>query len=547
MHRSAARRRALVPLAVVTASVALAGCAPGTGTGAPTDGGGTLVYAITGANLTNGKMDPHSSQLDVTAYVMRNVLDSLVYRAADGTISPWLASDWTISDDARTYTFDLRDDVEFSDGTPLDAEAVKVNIEHVLDPDTASAQAASMLSGENFAGVEVVDDDTVEFTLVEPYAPLLGNLSSAFLGIYSPTVITEHAADLAAGGPEVTVGSGPFILSELVPEQQLTFTRNDAYQWGPEASGLTGPAVLDELDVRIVPEDSQRVGALGSGEADVVGNLTPSSMTGLPADAVVHAVESPGMPFSIFLNETNGALADPAVREAFARGIDIDTAVDLVFDGQYDRAWSILSPTTPDAYDASLEGAWPYDAGLAASLLENAGWVDDDGDGIRERNGEPLTLQWYTWTPIADQNRQLGEMFIADAKKIGIDVERHIVEPAEYNEHYAAGTFDLTDWAFAYSDGDILRNHLASTGFQNASHVDEPEIDAMLADAAASTDPAVRRDLYVQLQQWNAEHHAIVPIYLPQFITVSSPEVQGVQYDLFGWPLFAGASVGSAR
>ena len=150
--------RRLLPLAALAtaSSLLLSACA------GPADGGGAddaeLIWAIEGANLSAGHMDPQTSQLDVSSMVQRQVLDSLVFQEADGSFSPWLAKSWKVSDDGKTYTFELRDDVTFSDGTPFDAAAVKANFDRIVDPATKSAQAASMLGGELYAGTEIIGD-----------------------------------------------------------------------------------------------------------------------------------------------------------------------------------------------------------------------------------------------------------------------------------------------------------------------------------------------------------------------------------------------------
>eukprot|EP01031_Cornospumella_fuschlensis_P007182 gene7182-8906_t len=125
--------------AFALAAVVMTGCAPAV----PVEQ--TLTVAIDGSFLSAGKMDIHASQMDVTALVLRNTFDSLVFQNADGTFSPWLAKSWDVSDDQLHYTFVLRDDVTFTDGEPFNAAAVKANFDHVVSPDTASAQAASMI------------------------------------------------------------------------------------------------------------------------------------------------------------------------------------------------------------------------------------------------------------------------------------------------------------------------------------------------------------------------------------------------------------------
>ena len=222
---------------------------------------------------------------------------------------------------------------------------------------------------------------------------------------------------------------------------------------------------------------------------------------------------------------------------------DVDGPVESIFDGEVQRAWSILAPTTPDSYDASLEGSWPYDAAAAEDLLDQAGWTERDSDGYRTKDGQRLSAVWAAYTPVSDANAALADSIQSDLKEIGFELVREQLEPAQYNERYATLDFDLTDWGFGGTDADVLRNHLHSAGFQNAANVSDPALDAILEEAVATSDPAERERLYTQVQEWNQENVAIVPLYLPAVITVVSTDVTGLTFDIEGRPLFATAAL----
>ena len=348
--------------------------------------GGELVWSIEGANLSAAHMDPQVSQLDVSGMVQRAVLDSLVFQKDDGSFVPWLAKDWKVSDDSTEYTFMLRDDVTFTDGEPFDAEAVKANFDRIVDPETESAQAASMLGADFYEGTEVVDEYTVKVSFTQPYAPFLQAASTPQLGFYSPAVLEESADQLKAGGPGITVGTGPYELTEYTPDQELVYTRNDDYAWGPH--GEKAPKV-ETLRVEIQPEASVRTGVVQSGEADLASNIPPNLAGDLGDGITVDSIEYPGLPYSLYLNEKYGVFADEKVRQAFARGIDVDAAVEEIFFGQFPRAWSVLGSTTP-GYDASLEGTWAFDQDAANALLDEAGWTERDSDGNRMKDWQRL-------------------------------------------------------------------------------------------------------------------------------------------------------------
>lgn len=529
----------LLPLAaLVTASAlalsACAGPASAGGTAAASDPDAEVVWAIEGANLASGHMDPQTSQLDVSAMVQRQVLDSLVFQEPDGSFSPWLAKEWTVSEDGKTYSFELRDDVVFTDGTAFDAAAVKANFDRIIDPKTESAAAAAMLGGELYAGTEVTGDHTVQVSFTQPYAPFLQAASTAQLGFYSPKVLKSSADQLKAGGPDVTVGTGPFVLSDYVADQEIVYTRNDDYAWGPD--GSKAPK-FKTLRVEILPEASVRAGVLSSGEAQIVSQLPPNAVAGLGDDVTVAAKEYPGLPYSLFLNEKYGVFADQQVRHAFELSIDVDAAVKQIFFGQFSRAWSILGPTTP-GYDTSIEGTWAFDPDKANHLLDEAGWSTRDSDGFRTKDGKRLSARWIAWTPISDDRTALANAVQSDLKKVGFEIVREALEPAAYNEQYGPKTYDITDWDYSGVDADLLRNHLGTDGFQNASQVSDPQLDALLQEGLSTSDTTSRAEIYQKVQQWNAEHVAIVPLYASSLITASVKEVKELSYDLYGRPLF---------
>ncbi len=529
-----ARRALLLTAAVSVFGLTLSACATDAPAGGNTAEGGEVVWAIEGANLSDSHMDPHTSQMDVSSMVQRQILDSLVWQNADGSFSPWLAKEWTVSEDGLTYTFTLRDDVTFHDGEKFTAESVKANFEHIVDPETKSAQAASMIGGEWYAGTEVIDEYTVEVKFTQPYAPFLSAASTPLLGFYSTKALEAGTEKLKAGAPGVNIGTGPFVLSEFIPNQEIVYTRNDDYKWGPQ--GQEAPSI-DTLRVALVLESSVRTGMLNSGEAQLVSDLPPSAVGSVDEGATIESKPVPGLPYSLYLNEKYGVLADQKVRQAISLGIDIDTAVDTIFDGQFERAWSILSPSSP-GYDASLESTWAFDPAAAEALLDEAGWTTLDADGYRTKDGKRLSVRWIAWTPIADENKALGVAFQADLKKIGVELIREELEPAAYNEQYGPKTFDITDWSFSGPDSDLLRSHLHTDGFQNASQVSNPEVDALLEKAIASSDTDERNGYYTALQQWNAADNAIIPIYVPALISAVDGSVDGLAFDVYGRPLF---------
>ena len=179
--------------------------------------GGRLVYGLT---LAPSGIDPHVDASSELGIPLTSVYDTLVYQDLDGTFVPGLAERWEISQDGRAYTFYLRPDVKFHDGTEFDANAVRFNLDRIASPETMSRKAASMLG--TYSHTEIVDDHTVRVHFTEPYAPFLDSLSQVYLGMASPTAVQEWGAEYQLH----QVGTGPFIFQEYVPNDHLTLIRN---------------------------------------------------------------------------------------------------------------------------------------------------------------------------------------------------------------------------------------------------------------------------------------------------------------------------------
>ncbi|TYB42642.1 ABC transporter substrate-binding protein, partial [Microbispora tritici] len=184
--------------------------------------GGTLTYALAGTQVS---LDPAVAATAVTGLIDRNIFDSLVVQTGPATFGPWLATKWAVSGDGRTYTFTLRDGVTFHDGTPFTAEAVKATLDHVVDPATKSAYAASLIAP--YEKSRVVDDHVVEVTLKRPFTPFLQALSVPYLGIQSPAALAKPVADYRP------VGTGPFSYVSWEKDKRVTLSKNAAYASPP--------------------------------------------------------------------------------------------------------------------------------------------------------------------------------------------------------------------------------------------------------------------------------------------------------------------------
>lgn len=509
--------------------------------GAPVRGG-EVTFAVDTEPVS---FDIHVSQQDITGTILRNVFDSLISQDANGEFQPWLAESWEVAPDLKSYTFKLRKDVRFSDGTPFDAAAVKANFDRIADPATKSQLAASLLGP--YTGTEIVDPHTVKVDFSRPFAPFLQAASTAYLGFYSPKAIKDSGQKLGSGGA-VDVGTGPFVFSAYTKGQSAVFTRNPAYAWAPKGAANTGASYLDKLTVRFLPEASVRLGALTSGQIQVATAIPPANAKTVKADARL-ALDSrpyPGGNYSLYLNGSRAPLDDEKVRKAIQRGIDVDVDVKNLYFGQYKRAWSPLSPATP-AYSSALDNSWPYDPALAGKLLDEAGWTGRDGAGYRTKAGRRLTINWPLLPAqyIKDQRDVLGQAFQADLKKLGVEVVRPQDNIGTYIANVYGGKAGIADYSWARFEPDVLwllfnGASEPAKGGQNATFVKDGQLTEWTDKGRATLDKTTRDDVYGRVQQRAIELGLVIPVYTPTSVVGRSRTVAGLNYDANAWPVFQG-------
>nr|WP_208020584.1 ABC transporter substrate-binding protein [Labedella phragmitis] len=509
-------RRSLAPAAAIAASaLLLAACAgePEPAATGPTEGG-TLVYASGDAEPTC--LDPHVGGNYPQALLATQFLESLVSRDADGAIVPWLAESWTVSEDALTWEFTLAEGIEFTDGTPFDAEAVKANIEHLQDPATQSS--TGYLAVQKVESVEAVDETTARFTLSAPDSALLESLSQPWLAIESPTGIARGMEENC----ESPVGTGPFVVDSWAKQDRVTLTRNDGYASAPGDAAHDGPAFLDGIEWRFIPDSASRYAALQAGEVDVIDNVQPDVLVQAEQseDLVELDAPRPGSSNRIELNSGKAPFDDVAVREAFIRSVNVDDAVASLFQGTAERSYSPLASVEPAAY--SDDSLFSYDIDEANDLLDEAGWSEKDADGVRMKDGERLTLTFPVSTNQSiPAEVSLFEQLQAGAKEAGFDVQLDLLDLASWYSALGANEYDLVSAPYTKVGPDVLRILYHSDGivpapsgyFANHSQIDDPAVDALLDEASATLDEADRAALYEEAQADVLEGYYILPLY----------------------------------
>ncbi|WP_227982340.1 ABC transporter substrate-binding protein [Nocardia spumae] len=510
-------KRIIAPALALTATVAIAACANTSGTGGdagPPQPGGTLRYGLSQAPTCS---DPAQAGTNQTLYVTRQIVDSLTDQdPASGEIKPWLATSWQVSPDAKTFTFHLRPDVTFSDGTPLTATSVQKNFDAVVHTLTAAKAplGASYLSG--YAGTTVVAPLTAEVHFDAPNAQFLQASSTPQLGILADATTAKPAEQRCLGDD---IGSGPFVYAGYRQDVSAALVKRTGYRWGSAVFAHPGEAYLDRIEFTVVPEAGVRTGSLSSNQLDAVSDALPQDVPQLEATgAKVQFASNPGVPFGLQPNLSRAPLSDPAVRQALLHGIDRRQLVDTVLGPQFRAATGSLASKTPAYVDLSAQLG--YDPGQARRILDQAGWVPG-GDGIRVKDGRRLSFGVLFSTAFAG-NQATVELVQQQLRAIGVDLRLELAAAGDYTARQNAGDFDATYYNTTRADGDILRTTFGR-GQRNLNQRGPiPALDGALAEQLSTTDPAARAAVIGQAQRAVIDNGLWLPtIELSQAIGVS--------------------------
>ena len=530
--------RRTTPILLATSLTALGllltACSPapgeaGTASGTPVSGG-TLTYAS--GDAEPDCLDPHVGGNYPQGLISTQYLESLVSRDAEGTIISWLATDWTQSEDGLTWEFTLRDDVTFTDGTAFDAAAVQANIAHLQDPETGSSTGYLALG--KVTGTEAVSPNVVRLTLSSPDSSLLESLSQPWLAMQSPEALLRSKDENCAS----PVGTGPFIVEAWARQNSVTLVRNDDYNSPPADAAHTGPAYLDSIIWRFIPESATRYAALQSGEVDMIDNAQPDTIIQAEeSDTLVHLdAPRPGAANRIELNSGKAPFDDVRVREAFIRSANVDAAVAGLFQGTATRSYSALSSV--EALGTSREDLFTYDPDAANTLLDDAGWSERDSDGYRVKDGVRLTVAFPVSTNQSIPAEQsVFEQIQATAQETGFEVA---ITPTDLSSWYGAlftNEYNAVSAPYTKIGPDVLRILFHSDSivpapsgyFANLAQLNDPALDELLDQGSQTTDPAERARLYSAAQDIVLEGFYILPLYDQQNHYLHSVNAEGVR------------------
>ncbi|WP_199613735.1 nickel ABC transporter substrate-binding protein [Paenibacillus alkalitolerans] len=471
-----------------------------------------------------GPMNPHvynPSQLIAQSMIY----EPLVTYTEGGKLEPHLAESWTISPDGKEYTFKLRRNVKYSDGTIFNANNVKKNFDAIM----INAENHSWLGVFNVLDkTEVIDEYTFKMTLKQPYSPALQDLT-----VVRPVRFLGDAGFPDDGDTSKSVkqaiGTGPWMLTNYKKDEYAEFTRNPNY-WGQKPK-------VDKIVIKIIPDGETRVLAFEKGELDLIfgeGAISMDAFKQLKASGKYETTLSePVATRLIAMNTKREALSDIKVREALQYGFNKKAMVDGITGGLEENADNILSKNFP--YTNIDATPLDYDVEKAKAYLDDAGWKLPAGKTVREKDGKPLELE-LIYEKSDQIQKPMAETLQAEWAAIGVKLKITGLELTEQIKRWRGNEFDLnftSNYGAPYDPHSFI--HIVKEkgfGFSDAlSNISgKQELDRQINEALLSTDETERKELYSAILKHLQEQSALVPLSYIKKTAVYQKDVTGFAF-----------------
>ncbi|WP_395679108.1 glutathione ABC transporter substrate-binding protein [Inquilinus sp.] len=466
----------------------------------------TLVIGIQ-ENLTG--LDPSNANETSAQSASRLFYQGLYGFDRDMKLVPLLAESFTVSDDAKQYTFVLRQGVKFQDGTDFNAQAVKISLERLANPEN-KLKRQSLLSMLDH--VEVVDDHTVKVLLKEPFGALVNTLAHPGTMIISPAALEKYGKDIGRN----PVGTGPFSFKSWSADT-LEAVRNDGYWKGaPKVDGVT---------IRSVPENGSRVAMLQAGEAQFITPVPPEMVKVVRANAALEVDERPSIVnWYVALNTRKKPFDDVRVRQALNYAVDRNAFCKVVLSGFCEPADAPMPPTLKFY---AKQGVWPYDPAKGKALLAEAGYADGFEAVLWSGNS---TTSVRATQFLQQQLAQIGVKAQVTPLESGVLSQKiwSVQTPEEATvQMYYGG------WSSSTGDADwALRPLLWGKGFPpklfNVAYYSNPEVDAALEAAVATADEGKRAEAYAKVQAQVWQDAPWIDIAVEHVLSAQAKDLSGV-------------------
>jgi peptide/nickel transport system substrate-binding protein len=487
--------------------------------------GGNLTIAWR-ANQEPASLDGHIDPFQSTWLFNSFVADPLIVLDGQAKYQPALATSWETNADGTIWTFKLRQDVTFQDGTPFNAAAVKYNIERILAPATASKQLASELGP--IRTMDVLDDYTIRFNYAQPWVTLLDGIRR--MPIWSPTAAEKFGLQEFQRN---LVGTGPFTLAEWVKNDRMVFRKWPGYGgWNP-ASSQRGPAYLDQVTVRFIGENAVLNEAVRAGTTLVGFSLTPDSRDiykDKPNFRFMSLGQS-GTGLQQVMNLRRPPLNDIRVRQALLFARDMPAVNRLLYDGTYMQGDGPLD-NTHRCFWPGATAMYAPNLDKARALLDEAGWKVVPGQPIRQArgvagvaDGTPIKVSWTTI-----HHREIGEALQAQYRRIGIDLQVEQVPGPIQLDRVNRRDFDLMFLRQRSPDPVILDQVWNSRWDQPGgwawTGLKDDELDKTVGQLRAIGDDTQRCDIAKKAQEIIMKNAAMLPTLSEPVFIAMSPNVQ---------------------
>lgn len=505
--------------------------------------GGTLIYLEQQAH-TN--LYPPSGGFYPNGGILNQITDKLTYQNPKTLeIEPWIAESWSSNPDKTEYTFKLRPGVTFSDGTPLDANAVAKNFDtYGLGNKSLRLPVSEVIN--NYDHSEVIDPLTVKFYFKRSSPGFLQGTATIGSGLVSLSTLNRQYDEL--GDARHIIGSGPFVVSGETLGREVDLSVRKDYHWGPAKLAQQGRANLDAIKVIVTPEDSVRIGALQAGQADFIRQIQAYDEKQTQDQGfTIYAAPTRGVNDSIAFRPDNPLVADIRVRQALLHATDSKQIVDTLFSANYPQAKSVIASSAAGFVD--LSDKLTFDLAKANRLLDEAGW-QKGSDGLRQKEGKKLLLTVYESLP-QPQNKAVLQLVSQQWGKVGArlnilagDAGSRVADNLDPQKTPASVV------EVGRADPDVIKSQFYPTNrdgllqqggtSQNSKFIDN-SLNQLLLGIASEVDPAKRLQIAGEAQKYLLDQAYVIPFFEEPQVFAGAPYLKGVNFEAVGRPSFYGA------
>ena len=478
-----------------------------------------------------GNLNPHE-YLPSQFITQDMVYDGLVSYGENGEIKPMLAESWTISEDGKTYTFKLRPNVKFSDGSAFDAKNVVKNFDTIFSKENKSKHSWFAFTN-HLKSYRAVDDLTFEIVLDTPYTATLYDLAMIRLIRFLGDAGFPEGGDTMKG-IKAPIGTGAWVLKEHKNNEYAVFVRNE-YYWGEK------PAA-SEIIIKNIPDSETLALQFESGDIDLIygnGLISLDRFNSYRQDngKYTTATSNPMSTRMLLMNTTSSILGDLNVRKALNHAVDKESIAKNIFDGIEKPADTIFAPNVPHT-NVKLE-KYGYDLAKAEAMLDEAGWKKG-ADGIREKNGKKMVLSFpYISSKVTDKS--IGEYIQGEWKKIGIQVELKAMEEKAYWQNATATNYDIMSdfsWGAPWDPHAFLTamadNSASNTNPDYAAQLGLPmkaQLDKTIKALLVEPNEQKLNEMYTYVLTTLHEQAVYIPISYQAMLSVyRTGELEGVKF-----------------